>query len=84
MHEPHTKKESLFLFLPPRSVHPKEAWKDITHGLLNKYWRSCFRVEDYITKIRQLYRVLENRAHCPMELSTLFKEVSRKSEEQHK
>ena len=84
MHNPHTKKEYLFLFLPPHYAHQKEAWKVMIHSLLNKNWRHCYRTEDCIAEVLKAHRVLINEFYCPAELRILFKEVSENLGKQHK
>ena len=83
LHEPQNKKEYLFLCLPLHSAHPKEVWKGMIHGLLNKYWRHCCRTKDCIADVRQPYKSLINRCHCPVDLRLLFKDVSEKLEKKH-
>ena len=51
MHKPHTKEISLLLHLPPHSAHPKEFWKVMMHGLLNKHWMRCCKEEDHVAEV---------------------------------
>ena len=76
MHKPHTKDISLLLCLPPHSEHPKEVWKGMINGLLNKHWRHCFREVDHVAEVQQLNRGMVNRWNCQESLKQLFYEVN--------